>query len=132
MASERLGLSSCFEAHLSIDARNSSDKRIADTAPAPFEGRPVRFFCTTTLDAIRVLYYGITGWTSATNTRPALTIVNLWGGQPMAVQTDSAPARKIHAFIIKGRAGDFPASQPERLAMLADAIAQLGEGRPHV
>lgn len=35
----------------------------------------------------------------------------------MADFPNSAPAPKIHPFVIKGRAGDFPASQVERLAL---------------
>lgn len=42
---------------------------------------------------------------------------------------DSAPAPRFLPFIIAGKAGDFPRTQPERLAMLAAAIAQQGEGR---
>ena len=47
----------------------------------------------------------------------------------MADFRNSAPAPEFHPFIIAGKSRDFPRTQTERLAMLAAAIAQQGEGR---
>ena len=43
----------------------------------------------------------------------------------MAVFPNSAPAPKFPPFFIKGKAGDFPASRADRLAMLAAILAQV-------
>ena len=46
----------------------------------------------------------------------------------MAAFPNSAPAPEFHPFIITGKAGDFPASQAARLAMLAAVIKQAAGG----
>jgi hypothetical protein len=50
MASERPGVSACFEAHRSIFTMNSSDNRIARTGLFPVAGRPGFRFGITLFD----------------------------------------------------------------------------------
>ena len=52
MASEREGRSVCFDDHRSIEARISSDNRIAVTGSLPVAGRPRPFFGNTSIDGI--------------------------------------------------------------------------------
>lgn len=47
----------------------------------------------------------------------------------MAVQTDSAPAPKFHPFIVTGKAGDFPRTRAERLALYAAGALRSNPSR---
>jgi hypothetical protein len=71
MASERGGLSSCFAAHLSTAARNSSDSLMAVTGSRPVAGRPPLFgFGSTVLDFDMFWYYHTSKPRGSSNFRP--------------------------------------------------------------
>lgn len=46
----------------------------------------------------------------------------------MAAFPNSAPAPKFHSFVIAGKAGEFPTSQAERLALYAAKALPTGAG----
>jgi hypothetical protein len=58
MASDRLGVSSCFDDHVPTAARNSSESRMAQTGLRPVAGRPPLFgFDNTDRDFAMFWYY---------------------------------------------------------------------------
>jgi hypothetical protein len=72
MASERDGLSFCFDAHESMAWRIAGDKRIAETGSTPVAGRPL-FFCTTAIDFMIIIVLQISKPSKWLDTCSALT-----------------------------------------------------------